>query len=114
MDAPGLGKAVCYQDGMGDDNKIVLTARELTKGRAEVESKNSSSGLDREVRKERSEAELKCSSSKTDCNVQPSNEEGLSGGIQEKRGCGRPRKGTRLPTKRSERVRIWQEKQGRD
>ena len=84
VDASSLGQAACYQIGMGDNNKIILTDRELRKGRSEVESKCSSSGNE---------------------TVLPSTDEGLSGGGKKK--VGRPRKGTRAPTKRSERVRLW-------
>ena len=86
-DASGLGSTVGDQAEMGTDNKISLTDRELRKGRSEVELTCSSSNEKKRV-------------------VLPSNDEGQP---ENKAKCGQPRKGSRVPTRRSERTRLWRE-----
>ena len=87
-DASGLGYTVGGQTEMGTDNKISPTDREIIKGRSEVEPISSSSN------------EKKCVES-------PSNDGGAN---VMKAKHGRPKKGTRVPTRQSERARLERRK----
>ena len=85
-DASGLRNTASGQTEMGAREKTSLTDQEINNGRSEVESRSSSSGIDKRI------------------NV-PANNSKATQVVLAKRKRGRPRKGSRVPERRSDRVR---------
>ena len=95
MDAQGLGLVEYGQDWMGDINKNISTEQKVKNGRSRVELNGSSLEKDGEVLPCGKEGGvLTCEGSEVNPKCQPK--------------VGRPKKGTRVPTRRSERVTKWQ------